>query len=64
MYANVTDVDDKNYPNELTLTAKSIETLTQRMILAMCENTQRLGLETPTHEPYATAYVETDGKDD
>ncbi len=54
---NVTDVDDKIIQRAQE-NRESIDVLTTRMIAAMREDTRRLGLEDPTHEPPATAHVD------
>lgn len=54
---NITDVDDKIIQRAAE-NNEPITALTTRMINAMREDTRRLGLEDPTHEPYATQHIE------
>lgn len=54
---NITDVDDKIIQRAAE-NNEPITALTARMIDAMREDTRRLGLEDPTHEPYATKHIE------
>src|SRR5262245_12917510 len=54
---NVTDVDDKIIQRARESEDGDTKKLTAKMIAAMHEDTRRLGLVEPTHEPYATAYV-------
>ena len=54
---NITDVDDKIIQRAAE-NNEPITALTTRMIDAMREDTRRLGLEDPTHEPYATQHIE------
>ncbi|MBA2689837.1 MAG: cysteine--tRNA ligase [Burkholderiales bacterium] len=53
---NITDVDDKIIQRAAD-NKEPIEALTARMISAMQEDTRRLGLEDPSHEPRATGHV-------
>lgn len=54
---NVTDIDDKIIKRAQE-NNESIETLTQRFIQAMNEDSAALGVLLPSHEPRATDYVE------
>lgn len=54
---NVTDIDDKIIKRAQE-NNESIETLTQRFIQAMNEDSAALGVLLPSHEPRATEYVE------
>ena len=54
---NITDIDDKIIKRALE-NSESIETLTNRFIQAMNEDSIALGVLSPTHEPRATGYVE------
>ncbi|NBQ70250.1 MAG: cysteine--tRNA ligase, partial [Nitrosomonadaceae bacterium] len=54
---NVTDIDDKIIKRAQE-NNESIETLTQRFIQAMNEDSAALGVLLPNHEPRATDYVE------
>jgi cysteinyl-tRNA synthetase len=54
---NVTDVDDKII-QRANQNGEPIDALTGRMIAAMQEDTRRLGLLDPTHEPLATEHVD------
>ena len=53
---NITDIDDKIIRRALE-NGEPIRTLTDRMISAMYEDTDALGIERPTHDPRATDYV-------
>jgi cysteinyl-tRNA synthetase len=53
---NITDIDDKIIRRAAEL-GESIETLTERFIRAMHADFAALGLETPDHEPRATAHI-------
>jgi cysteinyl-tRNA synthetase len=53
---NVTDIDDKIIQRAIA-NGETIEALTTRMIDALHEDADALGIERPTHEPRATAYV-------
>ncbi|MDM0112665.1 cysteine--tRNA ligase [Variovorax sp. J22R133] len=53
---NITDVDDKII-NRAVENGESIRSLTDRMIGALHEDADALGIERPTHEPRATEYV-------
>ncbi|MBX9916151.1 MAG: cysteine--tRNA ligase [Nitrosomonas sp.] len=54
---NVTDIDDKIIKRAQE-NNESIETLTQRFIQAMNEDSTALGVLPPSHEPRATEFVE------
>ncbi len=54
---NITDIDDKIIKRALE-NGESIETLTNRFIQAMNEDSTALGVLPPTYEPRATGYVE------
>lgn len=54
---NVTDIDDKIIKRAQE-NNESIETLTQRFIQAMSEDSAALGVLPPSHEPRATDFVE------
>ncbi|UJP04315.1 MAG: cysteine--tRNA ligase [Nitrosomonas sp.] len=54
---NVTDIDDKIIKRAQE-NNESIETLTQRFIQAMNEDSAALGVLLPSHEPRATDYVQ------
>ena len=54
---NITDIDDKIIKRAQE-NNESIETLTNRFIQAMNEDSAALGVSQPTHEPRATSYVE------
>lgn len=54
---NITDIDDKIIKRAAE-NNESIHSLTQRFIDAMHEDADALGVERPTHEPRATAYVD------
>jgi len=53
---NITDIDDKII-RRATDNGESIRCLTNRMIAALHEDADALGIERPTHEPRATDYV-------
>ncbi len=53
---NITDVDDKIIRRALERNM-SIRALTEEMVQALHEDTAKLGIEPPTHEPRATQYV-------
>ena len=53
---NITDIDDKIIRRAVE-NGESIRTLTDRMIEALHEDADALGIERPTHEPRATEYV-------
>ncbi|SFN15641.1 cysteine--tRNA ligase [Variovorax sp. OV329] len=53
---NITDVDDKIIKRAVE-NKESIRSLTDRMIDALHEDADALGIERPTHEPRATEYV-------
>ncbi|TSE23993.1 Cysteine--tRNA ligase [Tepidimonas sediminis] len=53
---NITDIDDKIIARALK-NGETIRALTDRMIAAMHEDADALGIERPTHEPRATDYV-------
>lgn len=53
---NVTDIDDKIIARALQ-NGETITALTERMIEALHQDADALGIERPTHEPRATAYV-------
>jgi cysteinyl-tRNA synthetase len=53
---NITDIDDKIIRRALE-NGEPIRALTARMIAAMYEDTDALGIERPTHDPRATDYV-------
>ncbi len=53
---NVTDIDDKIIRRALE-NGESIRALTNRMIEALHQDADALGIERPTHEPRATQYV-------
>lgn len=53
---NVTDIDDKIIRRALD-NGESIRALTTRMIEALREDADALGIERPTHEPRATEFV-------
>ena len=54
---NITDIDDKIIKRAQE-NNESIETLTNRFIQAMNEDSTALGVSQPTHEPRATSYVD------
>ncbi|MFZ4624316.1 MAG: cysteine--tRNA ligase [Rhodoferax sp.] len=53
---NVTDIDDKIIRRALE-NGESIRALTDRMVAALHQDADQLGIERPTHEPRATDYV-------
>jgi len=53
---NVTDIDDKIIKRSLE-NGESIRDLTNRMVDALHQDADALGIERPTHEPRATDYV-------
>ncbi len=53
---NITDIDDKIIRRAVE-NGESIRALTDRMIAALHEDADALGVERPTHEPRATEYV-------
>ena len=53
---NITDIDDKIIKRALD-NGETIRSLTDRMIDALHEDADALGIERPTHEPRATDYV-------
>jgi len=53
---NITDIDDKIIRRAVE-NGESIHSLTSRMIAALHEDADALGIERPTHEPRATDYV-------
>ena len=53
---NVTDIDDKIIKRALE-NGESIRALTERMVDALHQDADALGIERPTHEPRATEYV-------
>ena len=53
---NITDIDDKIIRRALE-NGETMRGLTDRMIAAMHEDADALGIERPTHEPRATDYV-------
>jgi cysteinyl-tRNA synthetase len=53
---NVTDIDDKIIRRALE-NGESIRSLTDRMVAALHQDADALGIERPTHEPRATDYV-------
>ncbi|GAA4330372.1 cysteine--tRNA ligase [Variovorax defluvii] len=53
---NITDIDDKIIRRAVE-NGESIRALTDRMIDALHEDADALGIERPTHEPRATDYV-------
>ncbi|TSE18481.1 Cysteine--tRNA ligase [Tepidimonas alkaliphilus] len=53
---NITDIDDKIIARALK-NGETIRALTDRMIAAMHEDADALGIERPTYEPRATDYV-------
>jgi len=54
---NITDIDDKIIQRALDR-GMSIRALTDEMIAAMHQDIAAIGIETPTHEPRATDYVQ------
>jgi len=53
---NVTDIDDKIIKRALD-NGETIRSLTDRMVDALHQDADALGIERPTHEPRATEYV-------
>ncbi len=53
---NVTDIDDKIIRRALD-NGETISALTERMVQSLHQDADALGIERPTHEPRATAYV-------
>lgn len=53
---NITDIDDKIIRRAVE-NGESIRALTDRMIVALHEDADALGIERPTHEPRATEFV-------
>ncbi|PAT34718.1 cysteine--tRNA ligase [Vandammella animalimorsus] len=53
---NITDIDDKII-RRAAENGETIRSLTDRMIAALNEDADALGIERPTHEPRATDYV-------
>jgi len=53
---NITDIDDKIIARALQ-NRESVRQLTDRMIAALHQDADALGIERPTHEPRATEYV-------
>ena len=53
---NVTDIDDKIIARALR-NGETIRALTERMVEALHQDADALGIERPTHEPRATDYV-------
>ena len=53
---NITDIDDKIIRRAVD-NGEGIRSLTDRMIAALHEDADALGIERPTHEPRATDYV-------
>ena len=53
---NVTDIDDKIIRRALE-NGETIRSLTDRMVEALHQDADALGIERPTHEPRATEYV-------
>ncbi len=53
---NITDIDDKIIRRAVE-NGESIRALTDRMIAALHQDADALGIERPTHEPRATEYV-------
>ncbi len=53
---NVTDIEDKIIKRAVE-NGETIRSLTDRMIVALHEDADALGIERPTHEPRATEYV-------
>ena len=53
---NITDIDDKIIRRAVE-NGESIRTLTDRMIVALHEDADALGIERPTHEPRATEFI-------
>ena len=53
---NVTDIDDKIIRRALE-NGETIRVLTDRMVMALHQDADALGIERPTHEPRATEFV-------
>ncbi|KTT26526.1 cysteine--tRNA ligase [Pseudacidovorax intermedius] len=53
---NITDIDDKIIRRAVE-NGETLKALTSRMIAAMYEDTDALGVERPTHDPRATDYI-------
>ena len=53
---NITDIDDKIIQRAVQ-NGETVRSLTDRMIAALHEDADALGIERPTHEPRATDYV-------
>ncbi|MGE0098524.1 MAG: cysteine--tRNA ligase [Hydrogenophaga sp.] len=53
---NVTDIDDKIIARAIK-NGETISSLTDRMVKALHQDADALGIERPTHEPRATRYV-------
>ena len=53
---NVTDIDDRIIKRAVE-NGETIRALTDRMVVALHEDADALGIERPTHEPRATEYV-------
>lgn len=53
---NITDIDDKIIHRALE-NGESIQSLTERYIQSMHEDSEKLGVIKPTHEPKATEYI-------
>ncbi len=53
---NVTDIDDKIIKRALE-NGETIRSLTDRMVIALHQDADALGIERPTHEPRATEFV-------
>jgi len=53
---NVTDIDDKIIKRSLE-NSETIRSLTNRMVAALHQDADELGVERPTHEPRATDFV-------
>ena len=54
---NITDIDDKILKRAID-NGETISALTERMIVAMHEDEDRLGVLRPDHEPRATAHID------
>jgi cysteinyl-tRNA synthetase len=54
---NITDIDDKIIRRAVE-NGESIRSLTDRMIQALRDDADALGIERPDHEPRATEYVD------
>jgi cysteinyl-tRNA synthetase len=53
---NITDIDDKIIKRAVE-NGETIRSLTDRMIAALHQDADALGIERPDHEPRATDYV-------